>query len=123
MTNVQVGVATTIAIALHEIPQELGDFGVLIHSGMDKKKALFYNLLSALVAVIGAIFTYFFLSAVTGLTAYLLPVAAGGFIYIAAVDLIPELHKERKPEISVIQFGAMLLGLVLMYYMKVMLGG
>ncbi|MGC9057848.1 MAG: ZIP family metal transporter [Candidatus Micrarchaeia archaeon] len=123
MTNIQVGIASTIAIVLHEIPQEIGDFGVLVHSGLEKKKALFYNLLSGLTSVIGAIITYIFLINIANLTSLLLPIAAGGFIYIAAVDLVPELHKERKPVISVMQLVAVVIGIWLMYYMKVAIGG
>ncbi|MEM0437770.1 MAG: ZIP family metal transporter [Candidatus Micrarchaeia archaeon] len=123
MANVPLGIASTIAIALHEIPQELGDFAVLVHSGLTPRKALLYNFMSALGAVFGALLTYYALESVGGLANLLLPIAAGGFIYIAAVDLVPELHRERKPVISVMQFGMIVLGLVLMYYMKVALGG
>ncbi len=123
MTSVEVGIASTIAISLHEIPQEFGDFAVLVHSGLTPKKALFYNLLTAFTAIIGGILAYFFLSSVTWLAPYMLALAAGGFIYIAAVDLIPELHKERKAQISAVQFAAIILGVALMYYMKVALGG
>lgn len=123
MASMPLGVASTIAIALHEIPQELGDFAVLIHSGLTPRKAILYNFMSALGAVFGALLTYYALASTEGLAAVLLPVAAGGFIYIAAVDLVPELHKERKPVISTMQFGMIVLGLALMYYMKVALGG
>jgi zinc and cadmium transporter len=120
MSNIDLGIATTIAIILHEIPQELGDFSVLIHSGMNVRKALFYNLLSALTAVIGALISYFFISNLPSLTMFLVPIAAGGFIYIAAVDLIPELHKERNMASSLTQLLLILLGIGLMYYLKIM---
>jgi zinc and cadmium transporter len=123
MTNIHVGIATTIAIIVHEIPQELGDFGVLVHSGLDKKKALAYNLLSALAAVVGGVATYYFLSNVTSLVSYLLPIAAGGFIYIATVDLVPELHKERKASTSILQLLVIVAGIVVMYYLKAIVGG
>ncbi len=123
MVDVQVGIASTIAIALHEIPQEMGDFGILIHSGMDVKRALLYNLLSGLTAVMGAVFTYIFLINIEHLAPLLLPAAAGGFVYIAATDLTPELHKERRVGTSIMQFGAILVGVGLMYYIKVALGG
>lgn len=123
MASVPLGIASTIAIALHEIPQELGDFAVLIHSGLTPKKALLYNFMSAVGAMFGAILTYYALEPTSGVALLLLPLAAGGFIYIAAVDLVPELHRERKPIISVMQFSMIVLGLVLMYYMKVAFGG
>lgn len=123
IAGIPVGVASTIAIALHEIPQELGDFAVLVHSGIAPRNALFYNLLTGLIAVAGGVAGYFFLTSIIGLTPYLLALSAGGFLYIAAVDLVPELHKERKLVISVVQFAAIVFGVALMYYMKVVLGG
>lgn len=93
--SLEVGIATTIAVVLHEIPQEIGDFAVLIHAGYTKKRALWLNFLSALFAFAGLIIS--FAIAGTGtFEAYPLPITAGGFIYIALSDLIPELHKEKK---------------------------
>ncbi|MEM3364293.1 MAG: ZIP family metal transporter [Candidatus Micrarchaeia archaeon] len=123
VTSIEVGIASAIAIALHEIPQEFGDFAVLVHSGIKPKKALIYNLFTAFTAVVGGIAGYFFLTAVTSATPYLLTIAAGGFLYIAAADLVPELHNEIRPHTSAIQFIAILLGFVLMYLMKSILGG
>ncbi len=88
------GFATTIAVIFHEIPQEIGDFGVLVYGGFSKRKALYLNFLTALVAIIGGFSGYFILSAVEIVTPFLLAFAAGGFLYIAATDLIPELNKE-----------------------------
>jgi zinc and cadmium transporter len=90
------GLATTVAVLLHEIPQEFGDFGVLIHSGLGVRKALRLNLASASVSILGAAVALL-LGAFAGraITAVLLPVAAGGFVYIAAADLIPELQHDR----------------------------
>jgi zinc and cadmium transporter len=96
-----VGLASTIAIALHEIPQEIGDFGVLVYGGMKIKKALFLNFLVALTAVLGGVLGFFF-SESMNISAFILPVAAGGFIYIGASDLIPELKKEMKLKKSLI---------------------
>jgi zinc and cadmium transporter len=93
IVSVPFGIVTSILIFSHEIPQELGDFGVLIHGGMKVKRALILNALSQATCVIGGVLGYFF-AQYTAFSIYLLPFAAGGFIYIAASDLIPELHKE-----------------------------
>lgn len=95
MVSVEVGVATTIAVILHEIPQEIGNFGVLLHAGYKTGKALWYNFLSALTAVAGAVVALAFGSVTETFALWLLPLTAGGFIYIALSDLIPELHKEH----------------------------
>ena len=115
LTNIPLGVATTVAIIAHEIPQEFGDFALLIYGGMTKGKALFYNFLSALTAFLGALGGYFFLEAVKSSKPYLLGFAAGGLLYIAATDLIPEMHKETGVWKSVIQFFCMLAGIVLIF--------
>ncbi len=116
LINISLGITTTIAIILHEIPQEIGDFGVLVYGGFSKGKALFYNFLSALTAILGAIVGYF-LSRSLDVT-FLLPFAAGGFIYIASTDLIPELHKRIKVSESVLQFIFILIGLGLMWSLR-----
>lgn len=116
----EVGVAMAIAIATHEIPQELGDFGVLIHGGFSKLKALTWNLLSALMAVIGVVFGYILVNNIENMTLILLPFAAGGFIYISMSDLIPELHKEKSLKKSLINFLIFVLGLAFMYFTKVL---
>lgn len=108
-----VGLASTIAIALHEIPQEIGDFGVLVYGGMKVKKALLLNFLVALTAIIGGILGFFFSEALQ-VSIFILPIAAGGFIYIGASDLIPELKKEMKLKKSFIEFIIFLLGIALM---------
>ncbi len=111
LTSTSVGLITTIAIVLHEIPQELGDFGILIYGGFSKGKALAYNFVTALTAFLGAIAAYFFLGKLEGFTPLMISVAAGGFIYIACTDLIPELHKERAASRSLQQFILILLGI------------
>jgi zinc and cadmium transporter len=112
----QVGLSVTFAIVLHEIPQELGDFGVLVHSGFSVKKALTANFLISLTAVVGAVITHFFLGVAPNLQAYLLPITAGGFLYVALADLIPQLHEFVTPRqtwgqiaLFVIGFGMMML--------------
>jgi len=114
LTSIPVGIATTIAVVLHEIPQEIGDFSVLIHGGFTKGKALFVNFLTALTAFLGVIIALLINNYIQGTSKFLLPLAAGGFIYIAGTDLIPELHKEVKISRSLIQLLAFILGIILM---------
>ncbi|MFH1786713.1 MAG: ZIP family metal transporter [archaeon] len=115
LVGTHVGWITTLAVAMHEIPQELGDFAVFVYGGFSKSKALVYNFLSALTAVAGAVFGFYLGGHVEGLTVFLLPFAAGGFIYIASSDLIPELHKEPDKKKSMISFLMFVVGLVLMW--------
>lgn len=114
MVSVPVGIATTVAIILHEIPQEIGDFAVLLHAGYTRKKALWLNFLSAIMAVLGTLVAFLLGEASESFVAWILPIAAGGFIYIAVADLIPELHKTKKAENSFSQILALTLGVVLM---------
>src|SRR3989344_3396861 len=116
MVNIPVGIATTIAVILHEIPQEISDFGVLLHGGFTKARALFYNFLTALTAVLGAIAALLIGSRIEGITISLAAFAAGAFIYIAGSDLIPELHKGKFDwKSSLMQFVAIVLGVLVMY--------
>ncbi len=115
LASIPLGITTTLAILFHEIPQEIGDFGVLIYGGFSKKKALLFNFLSALIAVLGAIVGYFLSSLIQNITPYLLAFAAGGFIYIASSDLIPELHKTKEIRRSMVQFVFLFIGIVLMW--------
>jgi len=119
LISYSLGFATTLAVIFHEIPQELGDFGVLVYGGLGKKKALTYNFISALTAFVGALITYFLASYIQGLAQFLVPFAAGGFIYIAATDLMPELHKETQAKESIIQLLAILMGIGLMSTLKI----
>jgi zinc and cadmium transporter len=88
------GVAATTAVVLHEFPQEVGDYGILLHAGLTRRRALFWNLISALAAFVGAMIVLFVGTRVVAFAAALIPVAAGGFIYIAAADLVPELKED-----------------------------
>ena len=97
MTDIHLGIVTALAIAAHEIPQELGDFVILLHSGFNRKKALFYNILASLGTVVGALLAYFALSDMQHVLPYILIIAASSFIYIAVADLIPGLHNKVKP--------------------------
>jgi len=113
-----VGVVTALAVALHEIPQEIGDFGVLVYGGIKKARALFLNFLSAIFAIFGGI-TGFLLSEKIGESiVFLLPFAAGTFIYIASSDLLPEIKHKESLKKSLVHFFVFLLGIVLMLLIK-----
>jgi len=118
MVSLKLGMVTTLAIVLHEIPQELGDFAVLIYGGFTKKKALLFNFASALMAVLGAVAGYFVTDLVANFSNFILPFTAGGFVYIATSDLIPELHKENDLKRSTAAFLAFLMGIILMALVK-----
>ncbi len=113
-----VGLATTIAVFAHEIPQELSDFGVLVYAGFTKRKALACNFLISLTALAGALVGFYASAAVSGLQALLLPVAAGSFVYLACSDLVPELHKQENQRKALASFAFFLAGLALMYALK-----
>lgn len=116
--SIKIGLVTTVAIILHEIPQELGDFGVLIYGGFSVRKALIFNFISALMAMAGAIVGYFVVDSIQGFSSFILPFTAGGFIYIATSDLIPEIHKESDLKRSSLAFIAFLLGIIFMALAK-----
>lgn len=120
--SVPLGITTTIAIAMHEIPQEIGDFGVLLYSGFEKKKALLLNFLVALTVVLGAVVGWLLFSHIEAITGFLLPIAAGGFIYIALSDMIPELRKEPDIKHFLHSFCFVILGVAIMFATKI-LGG
>lgn len=110
LISTEVGIATTLAVILHEVPQEIGDFGVLIHAGFSKIKALLLNFLSATMAIAGAVVALSFGARAENFASLMLPFAAGGFIYIAGCDLVPELHKETSPAKSALQLLAIAIG-------------
>jgi len=114
LISIPVGIATTIAVILHEIPQEIGDFAVLIHSGYSRGRALWVNFLSAIFAIAGAIFLFLVGEFAQTLTGWFVPLASGGFIYIAMADLIPELNKTKEVKKSITQILAILLGVLAM---------
>lgn len=111
IVDIRVGIITTIIVATHEIPQELGDFGVLIHSGWKKSRALLFNLVSGLTAVLGGLVAYFLAQNIN--VDFLLPLSAGGFIYIASSDLIPEVKHHTKIKTNIAHFSAFILGILL----------
>ncbi len=116
LVDFKLGTVTTLAIAIHEIPQEIGDFGVLIYGGMKKRKAIFLNFLFALTAVLGGL-TGYLLSFTSFNLNFIIPIAAGGFIYIAASDLIPEIRKDNTL-LSIGHIIIFLAGIGLMWLLK-----
>lgn len=113
LVDVQLGILTSIAIVFHEIPQEIGDFGVLVHGGFSRSKALFYNFLSATSVMFGALLTYGLSSAFEPFLPIGLALAAGNFIYIASTDLMPELHEATSFKHGFIQVIFIILGSLL----------
>ncbi|MEM2111353.1 MAG: ZIP family metal transporter [Candidatus Bathyarchaeia archaeon] len=116
LASVQLGISTTLAVIFHEIPQEIGDIGVLIYGGFSKSKALFFNFATALTAVLGTVVALSLGFLKPGSVVFLVPFAAGNFIYIAGSDLIPELHKEEPKLIkSALQLVAFILGVLILF--------
>lgn len=115
MTDVHLGIVTAIAVTAHEIPQEVGDLAILLHSGMTRTRALTLNLLTSLTSVLGAIAAYFLLADVTRLLPFALAVAASSFLYIAVADLIPGLHRRVDPGSGAKQFVFIVLGVLVIY--------
>jgi zinc and cadmium transporter len=119
VADVRVGLATVAAIIMHEIPQEFGDFGVLVHSGFEKRRAVLMNFVTALVAVCGGVVGIAVSSYAAAFAHVLLPVAAGGFLYIAASDLIPEIRGITELKRSIVTFAVFLMGIAFMWAAKI----
>ncbi|MEK7502124.1 MAG: ZIP family metal transporter [Patescibacteria group bacterium] len=115
LVSVPLGIVTTLAVAAHEIPQEIGDFGILLHKGIKKKRVLALNLISALMAIIGAFIAYFLGERIQAFLPILLSITAGFFIYIAASDLIPEIHHENRKGFAVIETALLFLGVIVIW--------
>ncbi|MDX9747949.1 MAG: ZIP family metal transporter [Paludibacter sp.] len=113
LTSTELGIFVTLSVLLHEIPQELGDFGILIKSGYPRKKALLLNLLSGSSALVSGVAAYFLLEQMEAYIPYALTIAAASFMYVAMADLIPEMHKETKPRESAVQLILILAGVAL----------
>jgi len=118
--SLPMGLVTTLAVALHEIPQEIGDYGILVYGGFKKIRALFLNFASAIAIIFGGIAGFFLAERIGGKIVFLLPFAAGTFIYIAASDLIPQIKKEREIKKSLIHFSVFLAGIGLMLIIKLL---
>jgi len=117
LIDIRLGIMAWLAAAAHEIPQELGDFAVLIHGGWEKRKALLFNVLSALTFLLGGISAYIASHHLD--VAFLLPFAAGNFLYIGASDLVPEVNKQQNTSIALLHFLAFTLGIGLMWLIKI----
>ena len=116
MINPEVGLATTLAVILHEIPQEIGDFGILIRAGFSRGRALFFNFLAACTAILGTVLTLWAGEKLEHFSDYILPIAAGGFIYLSTNSLFPEIIKETTKKNYWMHILFILIGLGLMYY-------
>lgn len=119
----QLGVVTTAVVIFHEVPQELGDFGVLIHAGFGRTRALRLNLLAGVTAIAGGGVGYVLTEQIARLQPYLLAFTAGGFLYTALADLIPELHKQRDLSRSLAQFALLSAGLVFLWFGRLLTHG
>lgn len=120
LISLPLGVATTVAVAFHEIPHEIGNFGSLVYGGFTQKRALLFNFLSALFSVLGAIIVLMINSPLINPALFLLPFAAGGFVYIAGTDLIPELHKHHEGGKGIVQVLVFVAGISLMLLLLVL---
>jgi len=120
LVNPTLGFATLIAVIAHEIPQEIGDLGVLVHAGYSRRKALFLNFITALSAILGAAAALIISARIENISQYILPFAAGSFIYIATSDLMPELKKDVALSKSIQQLFGIVLGIAIMYLLKIL---
>lgn len=118
MTSVPLGITTALALAFHEIPQEISDFGVLLYSGFSRKKAIILNFVVAATSILGGIVGYFLSSRFDTVLGFFLPFAAGGFIYVATSDLIPEIRDEMDKKRSFYAIALFIVGLIFMYAVK-----
>jgi zinc and cadmium transporter len=115
LSDIKLGIVTSLAVAAHEIPQEVGDFAILLHSGFTRRKALVYNLLSGMTAVLGALLAWFSLSHMTGVLPYILAIAAASFTYVAVADLIPGMHEHTGLRDTTYQAILIALGVLWVY--------
>jgi len=117
LVSIRLGLATSLAVLFHEVPQEIGDFSILIYSGFSRKKALFFNFLSALTSILGVLVIFAVGRKMEGVAHFLLALTTGSFVYIAASGLIPHLHQEANVKKSFIQFAGLISGMVLMAFL------
>ena len=116
MTDIHLGIVTSLAVAAHEIPQEVGDFAVLLNNGFSRGKALLYNVLVSLTTLVGALLAYYSLSGMNQVLPYILAIAASSFIYVAVADLIPGLHKRTQFSATVQQVVLIITGVAVIYF-------
>lgn len=119
---IPIGIVTSLAVALHEIPQEIGDFGILVYGGFKKTRALILNFISASTVILGGVIGFFLIGKAEQLIVFLLPFAAGNFIYIASSDLVPEIKHRVNIGASIIHFLIFLLGIILMALLRFFVG-
>lgn len=123
LINIPLGIITALAVAIHEIPQEIGDFGLLIHKGVSRQRIIFINFFSAAAAMLGAILTYFVKDSIEGILPVVLSLTAGFFIYIAVANLIPEIHNNENKKIALWETFMLLLGVGAVWAMISLLEG
>ncbi len=123
MVSIPLGIVTTLAVAAHEIPQEIGDFGILLHKGVKRHKILLFNFVSALTAILGALITFYFGEITENYLPVLLSLSAGFFIYIAASDLIPEIHGEKRQGFAFIESILLIIGVLVIWLSVYLLEG
>jgi zinc and cadmium transporter len=116
VTDFHLGIVTSLAIIAHEIPQEVGDFAILLHGGLSRGKALLFNALASLTTIVGAVAAYFFMKDAQAVVPYVLAIAAASFIYIAVADLIPGLHRRTDFSATVQQFVLIVAGVLVIYF-------
>jgi zinc and cadmium transporter len=115
LVSIPLGIVTTLAVAAHEIPQEIGDFGLLLHKGLSRKKVIWINIISACAAFVGAILAFFIGDSIEGILPIALAVTAGFFIYISLSDLIPEIHHENRKGFAFLESVLLIVGIVFIY--------
>lgn len=118
LTSTEMGIFVTLSVVFHEVPQELGDFGILLKSGMSKGKALFYNALSGSSAILTGILAYYFMQQLKSFIPYALAFSASSFLYIAMAELIPEMHRKTKTQESILQFLFIITGIFIIFFIK-----
>ena len=116
MTDIDLGIVTALAVAAHEIPQEIGDFAILLNSGYKRGRALFFNVLASMATLVGAVIAYYSLQSMQQALPYILAIAASSFIYIAVADLIPGLHKRTELRETLQQITLIALGVAVIYW-------
>ncbi len=116
LTDIHLGIVTSVAIIAHEIPQEVGDFAILLHGGFSRAKALLFNTLASMATLVGALIAYFFLQESIAVVPYVLAIAAASFIYIAVADLIPGLHRRTEISATIQQFVLIITGVLVIYF-------
>ncbi len=122
VNSVTVGVATTIAVIFHELPQEMGDYGILVYAGVERRRALMLNFAAATSVILGGVFGSLFLEAMENLEGYMVAFSAGAFLFLSASELIPEMHEEHDRGKALLQLVVLILGMATIYYLGIFFG-